>query len=191
MGREVNLKRKESSALVPIVSGPKATQAIGVKALVDTGSPATFTQYQVWKRMVDIGAATIEGTPSKLIKYPGEVLVVSRCAPLHSRYDKLSGYGLKDPTHEIRSKTARHVQRFVPIHIALADTMKYDIVVGRDGLGFFPVRTYRDVNKRETVMTFEGNDVDSVDRVFAESISNAVGFIEPESVAPQVVVMYN
>ena len=42
VGGDVSLNQKESPALVQIFSGPKATRSMEVKALIDTGSPATF-----------------------------------------------------------------------------------------------------------------------------------------------------
>lgn len=43
----------------------------------------------------------------------------------------------------------------------------------------------------ETITALEENDIDSVDRLFAKSVRNIVGFVELESGEAQIVVVHN
>ena len=188
VGGEVSLNRKGSWTWAQIFSGPRATRTLEVKTLVDTGSPATFIQRKVWDKMMKVGAATIEGTreidPVSWGGFNGVPLCTSSQVRLNIRL-----WPRKRNPHLTAQDGRACLAMYA--HVVPDGTMNYDILIGRDGLGLFPVRTYRDVNQRETVMTLHGENHDSVSQTFTEHVQNAVGFVEQEASAPQVVVVYN
>lgn len=148
----MSLNRKDRSALVEIFSGLKATEPMEIEAPVDTVSPATFIQYPVWKKMVDVGAAPIEGARAIDPVSRGGFDSVPLYMSLQVRLNIRLWPRRPKPRHSVQNGKASLV---VQAHVAPEVRTTHDIIMGRDGLGIFSVRTYNDVNKQETIMTVQ------------------------------------
>ena len=64
VGGDVKLDRNRHTADVQLFAGAKALRTQASKALLDTGSPASFIQEKVWKRMLACSAASEDGLSS-------------------------------------------------------------------------------------------------------------------------------
>ena len=56
--------------------------------------------------------------------------------------------------------------------------MSFDLLLGRDGLAQFPLRTYRDVDEFKTIMSLSASSMAAGPTSFDRWVQNAVGMIE-------------
>ena len=80
VGGEVRLNGRHHTAGLKLFAGSRALRTHACKPLLDTGSPASFIQKEVWLRMLACGAASEDGL-TKVAQKLGEVSMVCIWSP--------------------------------------------------------------------------------------------------------------
>ena len=106
---EVILDRRDHSARVQLFAGTKALKTHACKALLDTGSPASFIQEKVWLRMLARGTASKDALKQVEEKTWGGFHGV----PLQTSYQvRLNIYlGSKENSTQVVVRIANHKYR--------------------------------------------------------------------------------
>ena len=186
VGGEVLLDRRHHTTGVQLFAGSKALRTHACKALLDTGSPASFIQEKVWLRMLACGAASEDGLTTVDQKTWGGFHGV----PLHtSSHVRLN---IQIATNKnSRSDLSPMVCMVVHAHIVPTTAMTTAVLLGRDSWAHFPTREYKDISISETRVTFVENENDNKvhDHRYATCVNNAIGMIEKQGkdkVVPRV-----
>ena len=152
VGGDVTLRQRDHTTWIQLFSGAKAVKTLACRALLDTGSPASFITNQVWERMLSRGAASADGLseskPTTWGGFHGVPLKTSKRVRLNVQLWK----GGRDASVHVGSPTACLA---VYAHVVPDSTMTHAVLLGRDSWSHFPVRKFEDINDTETVVTFE------------------------------------
>ena len=177
VGGEVTLSRRHHTAWVQVFSGCKAHRTQAATVLLDTGSPASFIQRKVWKRMMACGAASEDGLsepgPKTWGGFHGVPLITRECVRLNVQLWK----GGREAAGIVGSPT---VQLPVIAHVVPNEAMTHAVLLGRDSWSSFPVRKYCDVSETETEVTFASLDGVPAARTadYHKWVEGAVGMVE-------------
>ena len=142
-----------------VFAGTRTLRTKSRVALLDTGSPAYLIRRKVWNDRLRCGAASSDGEvptqPQRWGGFHGKPITTSTSVPLNVLPERKG-------TFSCESSEDTSVRTVVWAHIVPYRVMSYDLLLGRDSWGNFPVRKHRKTHESETIVTFKAQDAGSV-----------------------------
>ena len=187
VGGEVILDRRDHTAKIRLFGGSKAWRTRACTALLDTGSPASLIKENIWQEMIACGSGSDDGRTEVAPKtWGGFHGVPSSYVRLNVQLENIK----KTDQGSVRSPTVCLV---VFAHVVPKEAMTVDVLLGRDSWSHFPIRKYRDVSEKTTIVTFvtKTNGLASKEERYRKWINNAVGMMESKGKGRVIVRVAN